>query len=385
MWKEVHACTLPERNQQSLPYPCATQTSYSFQRRQETAKGSPYRVHVIAAATQQLLHCIQEEALRLQETIQEKRHLLSAAKARLAKLRSQCARTTHPRSHGSDTSTCDVPPNHAAQTPPTPTTSNPHSNPSSSRSSGPLLPNRRVPHGSHTPLSFVDTTSPVRRDLPPTVAEHTRRAQHTPAGASDSAAAPLAAAGAPPRVAPNGRSTHVVPRHAAPTLHNMASAFPPRISSFRTVAGISYADLKECSGSAGRGIDFTHTSLPDLIRRVRAEKAAREGCGVGEVCFFLQLHWDAAPGLPLSMSSTLSTPECVASSVLMYLAADLEALLRACRTGTIGATLSVAAPQLDQSQQMQPLQCVHCIRAPCHGTLKAFGTGSQHRSRQLVS
>ena len=60
---------------------------------------------------------------------------------------------------------------------------------------------------------------------------------------------------------------------------------------------------------------------------------------MGEACFFLQLHWDAAPGLPLSMSSTQSTTECVASLALGYLTADLEALLRACRSGTIGATL----------------------------------------------
>ena len=240
--------------------------------------------------------------MRLEARIQDKRRLLAATKARLASLRCSKAQGISYNGHSGS--------------PPTPD---------------------HTPHGTTAAREAGLTRSQFFRDPPSMEASSAEHAQH----ADHAHTYPHVTANSLPFAAPTRPSTHLVHRHAAPTLHHAASTLPPPLSSFRAFAGISYADLKECSGSAGRSIDFTHANLPDLIRRVRAEKAAREGCGVGEVCFFLQLHWDAAPGLPLSMSSTQSTTECVASAALGYLAADLEALLRACRCGAIGAALGI--------------------------------------------
>eukprot|EP00892_Ulva_mutabilis_P004394 jgi/Ulvmu1/2326/UM013_0174.1 len=148
-----------------------------------------------------------------------------------------------------------------------------------------------------------------------------------------------------PTAACPSQHTHLIPCrcHTSATLHDLPSTIPPPISTFRATASISYADLLEASGSTTRTLDFAEASMPDMIRSVRAAKAARLGCAERDVCFFMQLHWTVAsavdslmssegqlgaPGLPLSMSSTLSTPECVASSVLMYLASDLERVIR---------------------------------------------------------
>eukprot|EP00892_Ulva_mutabilis_P004396 jgi/Ulvmu1/2328/UM013_0176.1 len=147
----------------------------------------------------------------------------------------------------------------------------------------------------------------------------------------------------------------LIPRHTTATLYQAQSPLPPTISSFRATAGIGHVDLLEASGSTSGTLDFSVVSMPELVRRVRVSKAARLGCAPEEVCYFVQLHWDAATELPmgtaaqaavaeaaqpLSLSSTLSTPECVASFAIMVLLADLEGLLRSSRIGTVEPSAS---------------------------------------------
>eukprot|EP00892_Ulva_mutabilis_P005790 jgi/Ulvmu1/3583/UM169_0001.1 len=140
--------------------------------------------------------------------------------------------------------------------------------------------------------------------------------------------------------------------------------------------------------------------MPSLVRSVRAAKAARLGCREGDVCFFVQLHWIARPqaaapavgagdaageaalgdaGLPLSMSSTLSSPECVASSVLMYLVADLESLLRATRTGNVVPPAEIRG--LD-ARQAGPYSAAACT-AQHDATRMCGGDGAETSDAQL--
>eukprot|EP00892_Ulva_mutabilis_P004395 jgi/Ulvmu1/2327/UM013_0175.1 len=174
----------------------------------------------------------------------------------------------------------------------------------------------------------------------------------------------------PPSPAPTAalplQQTHldVIRCHPASPFNHAPSPLPRRISSFRATAGICYADLLEASGSKTGVLDFTAVSMAALIRSVRVAKAARLGCAESDVCFFMQLHWLAvpgagwegadadAPGLPLSMSSTLSTPECVASSIVMYLFTDLEGLLQArwCRRDVPQPNDDAGSPDLEKSR-----------------------------------
>ena len=110
-------------------------------------------------------------------------------------------------------------------------------------------------------------------------------------------------------------------------LFSMPATMPPPLASFSHHAAISYADLLEASGSATRVIDFSGTTAGELLSRCMARRVAQLGCGVGEVAWYTQMDCEAAPGLPLSYSCTLSTPECVASLALMFMVLYLETAL----------------------------------------------------------
>ena len=127
---------------------------------------------------------IQEETVRLQASIQDKRRLLSAGKARLANLQhNKTQRTAHTGN---------------SSPPPTPHTA----------------------HGTTATCEAGLTRSQFFRDPPSMEAEHAQHADHAHTY-------PHVTANSLPSAAPTRPSTHLVPRHAAPTLHNGASTLPP--------------------------------------------------------------------------------------------------------------------------------------------------------------
>ena len=120
------------------------------------------------------------------------------------------------------------------------------------------------------------------------------------------------------------------------SLFSMPAMAPPPLATFRHYAAISYADLVEASGSGTRVIDFSGTTSGELLSRCMAQRVARLGCGAGEVAWFVQMDCEAAPGLPLSYSCTLSTPECVASLAMFIMVLYLETALISTALGLPG-------------------------------------------------
>lgn len=120
---------------------------------------------------------------------------------------------------------------------------------------------------------------------------------------------------------------------------------PPRpIESFRASASISCGDIREASGTAAALPDYSQHSIAALIEKVCQDKAFRSCKGPpDEVCWFAQMHFEAAPGVPISASATLSTAECVASFGMHFLLTRLElALITAIARGQRGACAACA-------------------------------------------
>lgn len=123
-------------------------------------------------------------------------------------------------------------------------------------------------------------------------------------------------------LAPPGR-----PRHTSSTIYTPLDPLPPAVSSFRRCAGIAYTDLIEASGSFSRLIDFSDTGFLDVVHTAQATAAKRLGCSQEEVCWFVQSHYEVVPGVPLSFSTSISTPECAVSAVLHALLGQLESAI----------------------------------------------------------
>lgn len=128
----------------------------------------------------------------------------------------------------------------------------------------------------------------------------------------------------PPILAPNAA---LVRPHRPARLHAVATQRRLRsMAEFRHCVGIWYEDLVAVS----RRRDSSSHSVLALLQEVQWEEAARlGGCSPEEVCWFMQLGKEVAPGLQLSFSSALCTPECVASMAVHYLTLKLEAALLA--------------------------------------------------------
>lgn len=122
------------------------------------------------------------------------------------------------------------------------------------------------------------------------------------------------------------------PRHRAVLRRSTArsstrpepSTLPPPISSFPRCDGISYRDVLQASAAPGPFVDFSHASLRSLLGACKAKKAAAAHALPADVCWFLLSEYEVAPGLPLSYSSTLSSPECVAALSIHFLLLTFE-------------------------------------------------------------
>lgn len=122
-------------------------------------------------------------------------------------------------------------------------------------------------------------------------------------------------------------SAALLRRHRPSRVHVDAARRRLRLPhDFRHCAGISYADLRDerrrRSGSgAGGGV---LPLLEDFRWRVASELG---GCHPQEVLWFMQLDKEVAPGLRLSFSSAVCSPECVASMAVHHITLKLEAAL----------------------------------------------------------
>ena len=106
---------------------------------------------------------------------------------------------------------------------------------------------------------------------------------------------------------------------------------PPPIASFDGFASISYEDLLEASGAPSRIMSFSEMGCLDAVHAAQSVAAQRAGVGAARICWFVQSHYEVAPGVPLSFSTSLSSPECVASFVLHMVFAQTEVAVHGLR------------------------------------------------------
>ena len=121
----------------------------------------------------------------------------------------------------------------------------------------------------------------------------------------------------------------LLPRHVAASLHHHHTSTRQRyrpLSSYVHHACVCFDELVRLYGPDGRHGTGILASLEDF--RWQATAAAG-GCSTADVCWFVLLDKEASPGLRLSFSSTVCSPECVGSLALHYLALKLEAALLA--------------------------------------------------------
>lgn len=102
---------------------------------------------------------------------------------------------------------------------------------------------------------------------------------------------------------------------------------PPPIQSFPHTSDICIADLCAVAGVAQGLLDFTQHSIASLIDKAMAEKCAQSGAAPGSVCWFVQTNYSITPDRRLSVSSSLSSPECLAAFVLQFMLTRLELAL----------------------------------------------------------
>lgn len=130
-----------------------------------------------------------------------------------------------------------------------------------------------------------------------------------------------------------------VPHASVPidTVYAHPPSAPRKISPSTHLASIAFQDLLEASGSQSASVDFSCVGMQAMLTKCQDAKLLDAGVvATGDVCWFIQLGVAAAPGLELSLSSALRTPECVASAVLYFLLAALEGALTAAALESFG-------------------------------------------------
>lgn len=151
---------------------------------------------------------------------------------------------------------------------------------------------------------------------------------HRPSDAATVTALPHTAA------APRLSGSLVSTRHRPHVLQQPTHQPPQPIESFRRTARISYADLRAAADRSTRLIDFAQHPLAELTDRVIGAKAAQLGLpnSRGAVCWFVHTDRQVAEGRTLMISTSLSSPECMASFSIHFLTTRLELLLIAAAT-----------------------------------------------------
>eukprot|EP00892_Ulva_mutabilis_P000106 jgi/Ulvmu1/10096/UM006_0043.1 len=130
---------------------------------------------------------------------------------------------------------------------------------------------------------------------------------------------------------------------------------PPAVSDFRTVAGISHDDVCAVAGAVSGLIDFTQHTLTTLVDTACAHEAERLGHGgyQGSICWFVQTKYEAARGVRISASATMSSPECLASYAAHFLIARLEFVLITTAAQCLSAGREAACNESDTARPAQ--------------------------------
>ena len=157
---------------------------------------------------------------------------------------------------------------------------------------------------------------------------------------------------------PHPTRQHVGTFYTPPGQNARAEA-PRPIASFRHRAGISYEDLCAVAGGSSDLLDFSQHSVLSLIEESCRRKVGKLGSsdtGPGmtgdDVCWFPEMQYDAADGVSLSSSATISSPECFASLAIQGALTQLE--------------LALVTAATDHSSTSTPggISCGHASKAP---------------------
>lgn len=120
---------------------------------------------------------------------------------------------------------------------------------------------------------------------------------------------------------PAAPATGTVARRSFQPPRTQDAALPRAIASFDHSAGISYGDIVE---SAAAEAGEPGMCMQKVLEQCRFRKAWALYSMPAQVCWFVQTQYDVFRGIPLSYSTTLSSPECIASMALHFLVSCLE-------------------------------------------------------------
>lgn len=174
-----------------------------------------------------------------------------------------------------------------------------------------------------------------------------------------------------------------------PTLQQPWAPSPRPIAEFLSAATISYGDLRAAADPAARLVNFSQHAMSTLLPQAMASKAARlrpaQACT--DVCWFVQTPYEVATGTPLSVSASLSSPECTASFALHFLMSKLELTFITAASECSGSGAGVApdtagAVYVDSHATGQPSlhDCIH-ESALDVGAVRSCGMCRESRAR----
>lgn len=127
----------------------------------------------------------------------------------------------------------------------------------------------------------------------------------------------------PPRPTPSSNSHHLPISHE-PILNASSAA-----RSSAAQGALGSLNILSLSSSMHSTTTPSNTTLRSLVHKFQRAEAARVDANVAEVTWYAQMAIEVAPSTRLSYSSTLMSPECVASNVLSGLLCRLEFALAA--------------------------------------------------------
>lgn len=151
------------------------------------------------------------------------------------------------------------------------------------------------------------------------------------------------------------------------------------IADFPHHAPLAYTDILEASGSREWLVDFSRVSLLELMdehqsRTVAALPKAPGGGqhGAADVCWFVQLGIEVAAGMQLSLSTTLSSPECVGSAALHHLLSKLESAFLSAAASRGAASLPCHRPRYARRDAPMEARNSHRHAVATSGMIPAF-------------
>jgi hypothetical protein len=143
------------------------------------------------------------------------------------------------------------------------------------------------------------------------------------------------------RLLPGPECTSIALQQLSTPLYRVQGLGPPALSCFQAHIPLSYENILQHSGAKTKPIFSEHpactllynctvpTGVRHKCQQFRAAKASQLCMHYSRIAWFPQMHAEVDPGLPLSFSTTLSTPQCGASFVLACMVSFVEEALSA--------------------------------------------------------